>query len=154
MRMRLICVLLCLVTWRGPLPWVHEHDADELSATADHGLAKHLAVFHADADDQEGWHWHILLPFGRCPCQEERQERSPTHDPLSDYGALVIARTPTAAAAHWTALACDEAAAIYGRLDLPYEAKGGHDPPQRPASFLSSLLTTAPLRAVTGVALC
>jgi hypothetical protein len=149
---RLTCLLLCLVTWRGPLPWIHEHEMDPLAA-GDHALAEHLATYHAGSHDHGGWHVHVLVPFGRCPCGEEREEPSPLHDPLSYYGALAAPKAPAITSAHsiapdWHELPYSEA---FARV---HTGHGASRPTHPAASFLGSLLATAPLRAVTGVALC
>ena len=39
-----IALLLCLATWRGPLPWVHDHETDLQLAAGDTPLIQHLTA--------------------------------------------------------------------------------------------------------------
>jgi hypothetical protein len=146
---RLLCLLLCLATWRGPLPWIHEHE-DNPTTTA---LAGHLAAYHAGSHDHHGWHWHVLMPFGRCPCGEDHDDTARARDPLSYYGALVLPKTIVVSPP-------EGIAELWGEVSPWVDSRHPlgepccHDPPGRATSFLGSLLAAAPLRAVTGVALC
>jgi hypothetical protein len=152
-RMRAVALLLCLATWRGPLPWLHEHETDLQAAPGDAALQRHLASYHAvPAEAEEGWHLHLLLPFGRCPC-EDSHEDSQSQDPLSLYGTL-LTKSASVPASHLAAsMSWDLAAAVPAVFAVPATIPT-RPPPNRPSSFLASLLLQAPLRALTGVALC
>ena len=149
--MRVICLVLCAATWRGPVPWIHEHPTDAAIA-ADPSLARHLASYHAGRRQAEpGWHWHILLPFSRCPCTDPDQEPASPEDPLSVYGALLS----TGASSISPAASCQAWHVDIVDIAL-FSAVGGaaHESRGKAPNFLGSLLQSAPLRAVTGVALC
>ena len=154
-RMRALALLLCLVTWRGPLPCLHDHETDLQAAVSDATLARHLVDYHTLSHEaDEGWHLHLLLPFGRCPGDDSEDDPSDTPDPLSIHGTLLTrnACVPDASSAFcaWRALP----AACLGTAASDVPTQMHHRPPPRDCTFLGSLLSAAPLRAVTGVALC
>src|SRR5690349_21803974 len=88
---RAVVLGLCLVTWRGPLPWLHDHETDRGLAAKDSSLSQHLAAYHGLSQEhaEHGWHMHMLMPFGRCPCSQDEEQDSPLEDPLSTYGTLM-----------------------------------------------------------------
>ena len=65
-RRRLLCLLLALCLWRGPLPLCHLHaDSAESTGLAGPSLTWHLQWFHPgtlSGSESFGWHWHFVLP--------------------------------------------------------------------------------------------
>ena len=60
-RRQLLCALLYVCSWRGPIPIVHHHD--QLSdKEAVH--QSHVVVFHDQIEDEQcdQWHWHLITP--------------------------------------------------------------------------------------------
>jgi len=56
---RLLCLLLCVTAWRGPLPLLHDHDAMANWSARN----AHSVQFHADCSTLcEGLHWHFGFP--------------------------------------------------------------------------------------------
>lgn len=153
-RVRVLVFVLCLVTWRGPLPWLHDHEVDRRLAAKDSCLSEHLAAYHAISRGhaEHGWHLHMLLPFGRGPCSHHEDRSAPVRDPLSTYGTLMTKSVAVpaldAASPAWCILAMIDAPGNRLAVGALY--------PSSPdtLSFLSGLLAEAPLCAVTGVALC
>ena len=144
--------MLCLATWRGPLPWLHDHETDEHAAASDASLAQHLAAYHALPHGSEhGWHIHMLLPFGRCPCPQDNDSSAPVEDPLSAYGTLL---TKTVDASSLDVASPCGVTAFCADPHGGCLVCGGQFRSPDTLDFLGSLLATVPLRAVTGVALC
>ncbi len=58
--------VLCLCTWRGPVPVVHSHDLDAHALTENASsswhLAEHLALCHSAESEGTGWHLHFIWP--------------------------------------------------------------------------------------------
>lgn len=153
-RVRALVFVLCLVTWRGPLPWLHDHEVDQRIAAKDASLSEHLAAYHAlsRGHAEHGWHVHMLLPFGRCPCPHHEEHSAPVQDPLSTYGTLMTKSVAVPALD-----AASPAWCLPSLLDAPADRHAVavlHPASSDALSFLSGLLAGAPLRAVTGVALC
>ncbi|MCA9054623.1 MAG: hypothetical protein KDA75_12350 [Planctomycetaceae bacterium] len=65
-RRRVLCLLLAICLWRGPVPLCHLHaDSAETSDLAGPSLAWHLQWFHGGAfapSESLGWHWHFVVP--------------------------------------------------------------------------------------------
>jgi hypothetical protein len=149
--MRALILLLCFAAWRGPLPWIHEHHAANPAGDVDVHLVRHLANYHTGHDPADlPWHVHFVVFWDGLP-DEDCGDKSPhAQDPLmvhavSDAGpALVSAwggHAVVAALAPDAGLQCGAMTGVVAAGD-------------RADSFLASLLRAAPLRAVTGVALC
>lgn len=69
---QVMCLLLCLAAWRGPMPVLHDH------ATSSNGgqLQEHCLNFHGECDaDCHGLHFHFAMPrdvYGdSCPDSDE-----------------------------------------------------------------------------------
>lgn len=153
-RARVLVLVLCVVTWRGPLPWLHDHAVDQRSAAKDASLSEHLAAYHAMSRGhaEHGWHIHMLLPFGRCPCSHHGEHSAPVQDPLSTYGTLMTKSVSVPA--------LDGVSPVWSIFTLvasPADQCAAavlHSAYADALSFLGGQLAVAPLRAVTGVALC
>ena len=54
---RLMCLLLCVCSWNGPIPLLHNHETLRLSGQ----LPQHLQCFHRTCGSAEtcGVHWHF-----------------------------------------------------------------------------------------------
>lgn len=152
---RWIVLLLCLATWRGPIPCLHAHGSMD---RADARLESHLHVYHEHqlARAYFDWHVHLLLPWERFEFGDSPDDPEPPHDPLTQEGAVVapLACSSFALALSnawmcWQGTLCDEGVAPGHRDTLQHRPLDGAI-----GSFTGSLLLTAPLRAITGVALC
>jgi len=66
------CVLLCVLTWRGPVHVIHRHEAIPI----DISLVHHVENFHAgDESDGADWHLHVVS-WGDLATDDSQQERS------------------------------------------------------------------------------
>ena len=98
-RSLILRLVLLVVTWQGPLPFLHCHGtmANASGSVGMTGwLSGHLRAFHSsvapDADVNFGWHAHVCLPQ---PPQDEESGRPiriaqdwlPTGDSLGSSGA-------------------------------------------------------------------
>lgn len=157
--MRALSLALMVATWRGPIPCIHVHDRHPEHAEGQ--LALHIQAYHAaePADAAPDWHVHFMLPqdvmsLGDCPSPEPVPE-----DPLLAQQTVVQLAGPSTSVpvllcnslesgGHFAAVVVDTAApfAAAYRLRDDVVCWGG--------SFSTSLLSAAPLCAVTGVALC
>lgn len=54
---RLMCLLLCVCSWNGPMPLLHNHESLRLSGL----LPQHLSCFHraCKGTESSGLHWHF-----------------------------------------------------------------------------------------------
>lgn len=61
----LVCWLVCLAVWRGPIPMVHDHACAGEAVCCNPLLAEHVAKYHAnfhsDRDEGHGPHFHLVL---------------------------------------------------------------------------------------------
>jgi hypothetical protein len=150
-----LLLMLCLSAWRGPIPCLHAHAAEAPARTH---LNEHLRTYHGaeHGGRRYEWHLHLLLPWERFEWVDCADDPEPPYDPLTQEGAVV---TPLETAGMIAALSCADLA-WQPLVDRERRLPGG------PGSlalrrvlapfcyFAESLLLTAPLRAVTGVALC
>lgn len=146
------CVLLCFVMWRGPVPWIHHHAEEASDGLVDAALSRHLAAYHHDGLGilhTSAWHFHFLLPWTAGDTDDDGTSGS--HDPVI-AGRLLLPDPPV------TATFVDHCRSV----DLPavtvplVERPTAEMPPQElnvAASFIGSLLSTAPVCALFGVAL-
>lgn len=146
---RALIVVLCFTAWRGPLPWVHEHYEAGADAIADARLTRHLWNYHAGQDvDDHHWHLHFAVIWHGIP-DEDRDSQS------GDEFDLVL--TPTASPGGAAAVQVGIASVTLGWMDCEVASPADaptDNPGEGADSFLGTLLLAAPLRAVTGVALC
>lgn len=149
--MRLLCLILCVATWRGPMPCLHEHLAGSPISESDSNLGAHCAQCHFDVDQVEhlGWHFHVLMPWAESDPTENAGETAA--DPVVRCEVL-----PSISVAPLLDLLIQwevELPAGLNLASLNETAKlCSSVAPQ--SSFLNSLLQAVSLRAVTGVALC
>lgn len=152
---RWIIVLLCLATWRGPIPLIHAHGSEQ---GADAQLERHLQSFHHGHLKQRyfAWHLHLLLPWEKFDAGGSPQPQEPVHDPLTHDG--VVLSVPLTAQLIASISNAQEQLSFCDQqlLESRWSREQGllhlHLPAFR--SFVESLLLAAPLCAVTGVALC
>jgi hypothetical protein len=117
-----------------------------------------LQVYHHENafSPQLSWHFHVLLPWQRFEWSDCTERPDVPADPLTDDGAVSVPlhSTSVLASLSWAHCAGDYFA------HQPSSKAASDSIPARLASvpvlafFMESLLLTAPLRAVTGVALC
>ena len=145
---QVLCLLLCLSAWRGPVPMIHHHDA----LTDPVLLERHEEKFHADfcaCNEHQcfGIHWHLgsakeltgktLFPEDQLPID------------TAAFASLHVSLTHHAEShvmAHSLNVVCD----VWSTEDLRTQHA------RRPAldarqGFLMSMLSTSPLVCVTGV---
>lgn len=147
---RLLCLMLCIATWRGPVVWLHAHADHERSQQADVRLSSHLLRFHQESPPALGaarWHLHIGLlrdlmddGFG-----DDGQPSAPSNDePI--LLAVAVCAVPFAASGCELSLDafCIPSAAS-GAFPIALEVPCG--------SFLQTY-GEAPLRLLTGVIRC
>lgn len=152
----MLCALLMLATWRGPMPIVHAHYVGERDGITDGQLVQHLRIFHwRDSNIARiGWHFHIALP-GQSSCGDETGDSGSPTDPLLAYGAqnlqpeLRAVQTMhggsfwSAGPGPFTAVELASAAQL-----LPAPEHGAFH------NSLAAQVARTTMRAVTGVSLC
>ncbi|MCA9081473.1 MAG: hypothetical protein KDA58_12995 [Planctomycetaceae bacterium] len=147
---RLLCLLLCAATWRGPLPWLHQHADAANAGLHEAQTVEHCRQYHGNglATVCSDWHWHVLLPWTQGA--QDNEQTPVDHDPLIRAEIVVSTGAIDTAAfdfAHSLLTGLVVEASSIDRLDSATQAEPGR-------SFLNSLLQSVPLRTVTGVALC
>lgn len=150
---RWLIILLCIATWRGPIPLVHAHGSEK---GADRSLAAHLHNFHQGHLKQSyfGLHLHLLLPWERFSPTDGDQKQIP--DPLTHEGVVISAPVTnqlitSLCDANPETSFCDQQLMI-SIWSRQLATLGLHVPAFN--SFIESQLLAAPLCAVTGVSLC
>ncbi|WP_139228359.1 hypothetical protein [Planctomicrobium piriforme] len=151
---RSLLVLLCLVSWRGPVPCLHAH-ATEGGANVQ--LEHHLHAYHEDQRDNRflTWHLHFLLPWERFDPLDAPQESVPCQDPLTHEGAVVTVLSYCEMQTHLADAWLDVFrldGSLLSQVNSPTVA--GQCTAPWFGSFSESLLLSAPLCAVTGEMLC
>jgi hypothetical protein len=144
---RLVCLLLCLLAWRGPVPMVHSHQVGLEGRTA----SEHLDRYHeADVETPLQWHFHVMLwqdISPACPTEQPPAPESLVAGGPGFGGAFAAASLlPASEATAWVSLPWNEA--VRG---------GGQVAPCGPSSFtnfLSSQLLARPACAVLSVSRC
>lgn len=60
---QVLCLLLCVCTWRGPVPVLHNHASlPDAAHRQQHSLTCHVAVeASAVPPGETDWHWHFAL---------------------------------------------------------------------------------------------
>jgi hypothetical protein len=147
---RLLCLLLCLATWRGPVVWVHSHSDHESGEAAEMRLSSHLRRFHHERSsiaELPCWHLHIGLLrdlMADDPCDEGSGS-----EPTSD-APICLAPAPSVAAL--------SALSLQSPLDLFVASSSERSSLLSSAAIpCGSFLQTygdAPLRALTCVIRC
>ncbi|MEZ6061771.1 MAG: hypothetical protein R3C19_15595 [Planctomycetaceae bacterium] len=146
---RLLCLLLCVCAWRGPVPIVHHHESLRNSAVR---YARHIAAFHECPEDgcDNKWHWHLAMP-DQPPNDDDEASWPEVPVDLTAAFAVVTAQSSGNMAAPDLDMDDQISAALY-RLNAA-------EPRQRrpcsgdAGSFLQSFAGSAPMCALTGVAL-
>ncbi len=151
---RLICLLVCMCAWRGPVPVLHQHDL--LQADSEN-LARHMERFHSClpgcAEAQwagNDWHWHFALPSQ--PTEHDGEPAWPDVPPeLAAAFAVVSLQSCGGSTVPETVLPVQFSVPATIRVD-------GNVPDGRPSdgvatSFLQSFARSVPTCALTGVAL-
>ncbi len=81
-----VVVSLC----QTPIPWVHRHDGAEKNDQ----FAEHLATYHADGEEERGWHVHFsllndILRGNGCPVPPSEDEPDSADLLLYSHRAIV-----------------------------------------------------------------
>lgn len=77
----IVCAVLAVSLWRGPVPWIHVHETLAPEGVIETLLAWHLQHFHPAGQKAYGWHVHWTLPWeiDNWPSEEKDPELpSPT----------------------------------------------------------------------------
>lgn len=146
---QLWCVLLCVLSWRGPVPVLHCHAGD---AEADNiHLVEHLNAYHPSHDTADDWHLHVMLMSdlvaGSCDDDEGEPATEPplvcgTSGSLANLGlAFASVAEPVFAGDAVQPRCCG------GSLHRQLPSIAGN-------SFLTSQLAARPLCAVLCIARC
>jgi len=152
---RWLMVLLCLASWRGPIPIIHAHGSEE---GADPQLEHHLLSFHHGHLKQHffAWHMHLLLPWERFDTTQTPDSTPGQTDPLTHNGAVATAFITGQLISNLEIQ--NSRCCFFGQQQLEqlWSCSALRSQALLPAfdSFFESLLLTAPLCAVLGVALC
>lgn len=145
------CLLLCVCSWRGPVPVVHHHD--QLLDNA--GLHQsHLNTFHADEDPEACclWHWHLAMPDAVPTDSKPSSPASKTAPDLISLACSTVIhghQLDDGYALSWLV----EASAATPAGCVATDHYDPAVPPDRPGSFLASLSASSPVCALTGVSL-
>ena len=141
---QVICLLVCVCAWRGPVPVLHDHQALTNSALQD----RHARAFHVGqpVDELTGLHWHFGFPEDvtgeKCPVRDEA---------TSDLSLFACASATASFEFHDTSalqlMLSASAEYFFARFLVP-NAEHRH-----PDGMPRSLLVEVPLSAVTGVCL-
>jgi len=147
---QVICLLICVCAWRGPVPVLHDHHA-----LTDSGLQeRHAQAFHdgQPIDEIVGLHWHLAFPEDltgdQCPVRDEATSELPLFACASaalSFGFSEAQTLQLNLRASGDYFVCD--VVILNHVPLPAMATTA------PRSFLQTLLSEIPLSAVTGVCL-
>jgi len=143
----LVCLLLCLLAWRGPIPIVHSHQTG-FDGSA---VAEHLDRYHeAGGGTPWEWHFHVMLwqdILPACPTEQYPVPGPHVGEPQVLAGACIGSSLVAASeAAAWVRLPWIDAVRGQGEA-----APGGHP---AVANFLSSQLLARPACAVLSVSRC
>jgi hypothetical protein len=70
----LLCWVLCLAAWRGPVPMMHAHSLAADAISSNPALVDHLARYHThdEGTDEEDFHFHwaLMSEFDSLACFE------------------------------------------------------------------------------------
>ena len=150
-----LCLLLCVCTWRGPVPVLHNHASlPDAAHQLQHSLTCHDAAIDFSAENiSTDWHWHFALWSdigGSRSCGAE-QLAAEADGFVWTSGARML--STQVRDLHCISLDFGNSAMLPGEF-LPARALV----PMgillsAPSSFLASLRAECPLVAVTGVSL-
>ena len=145
---QVLCLLICVCAWRGPVPVLHHHDAVRGSDLQN----RHAQAFHNGQrfDEIIGLHWHLGFPEDvtgeKCPARDEAVPE------LTLFACATVSNSfeSTAAASLQLELNVQSAPCVVRiRAGAPLPSRGLN----APCAFLQTLLSELPLSAVTGVCL-
>ncbi len=143
---QVLCLVICVCAWRGPVPVLHDHDAVKSSELQ----TRHAQAFHNGQriDETVGLHWHLGFP------EDITGEKFPARDEATPETSLFACSSAsssgeiTAKASlqlELNALSVTHSTAACAGKSLPSPAAG------ESCAFLQLLLSERPLSAVTGV---
>jgi hypothetical protein len=143
---QVLCLLICVCAWRGPVPVLHDHDAVRSSEQQ----IRHAQTFH-DGHQLEaivGLHWHLGFPEDitgeKCPARDEATPELPL---FACTTAASSCEVSAAASLQLTALSATYAITVSANTSL--SSRNANEP----CAFLETFLSELPLSAVTGVCL-
>lgn len=151
-----MCCLLCVCTWRGPIPIVHEHSLDLAALGGNSSLALHAFQFHADelGHGESDWHVHFVMPRELFPLGGGND----TCLPMSDEPSMGWSAATVFGSVSQSLWELNRAGPLLlGSNHAPMLVRGMHkNPPlQVPWNgFLQSVCGCADSRSVLCVALC
>ena len=143
---QVICLLISLCAWRGPVPVLHDHHA-----LTDEALQnRHALVFHEgqSLDQIVGLHWHLAFPEDlngdQCPVRDDATSELPL---FACASAALCFESIEAQTMQLMLRACPE----HVNSDVVILPRVPRPDTTGPRSFLQTLLSEIPLSAVTGV---
>lgn len=148
---RLLCLLLCAATWRGPVVWLHSHSDHECTQQADVRLSSHLLRFHQEAPPAHGLpQWHLHIGFLRDLMADGFGDDHAPSAPANDEPILL------AAASGSVALTADDCGSSTGDVWIARDAAFSSFTVSAEIPRGSFLQTygTAPLRVLINVIRC
>lgn len=145
---QVLCLLICVCAWRGPVPVLHDHDAVKNSELQ----TRHAQAFHDGQQIQSivGLHWHMGFPEDvtgeECPARDEATAELPLFACASAANSDQITAA-TSLQLEFNALNAPQFILVEIDASLRSRSAG------QPRAFLQTLLSELPLSAVTGVCL-
>jgi hypothetical protein len=140
---RLICLLLCVTVWNGPVPVLHSHEVYSDTSS----LQVHIDEFHSGVKCSVSSepHWHLVFVDELA---HDLTAGETSHDcpvlPLQ-----VMQESPVAS----DCTVCAESSDAWHWMQVERLRRGPRECANLPHSFLSSLLCDVPLVAISGVCL-
>lgn len=144
---QVLCLLICVCAWRGPVPVLHDHDAVMSSEMQ----TRHAQAFHNGQriDEIVGLHWHLGFPEDvtgeKCPARDEATPELP----LFACAAASLYEISAAAAVQLEMNASSALCVVSAGAEASFSSRGLSEP----CAFLQTWLSELPLSAVTGVCL-
>lgn len=146
---QILCLLLCLSTWRGPVPMLHHHDAFQDSTQRE----RHEHHFHElECRHCSGLHWHFGNP--KDVTGREMLPGEDDHVPVdtASFASSSIILTQVLQSGLMFPLS-DGMSSVIDSVGTIHRDPKTVKSLRTPGTFLASLLVDAPLVAVTGVCL-
>ncbi|MFO0979478.1 MAG: hypothetical protein U0996_23940 [Planctomycetaceae bacterium] len=139
---QVMCLLVCIAAWRGPMPVLHDH----ASAASSGQLQEHCQNFHGNGSaDCCGLHFHFALPrdvYGdSCPDSDKTIPEITTFACAAGSCQLQVFADDLT---HWVDPGAMTASIVQDRQDYREDSSGHHL-----RSFLSTLCISRPMSAVT-----